>query len=662
MSKIKDLKSIIYSKLSLVDEDPNIERLTLEQLEFINHDINIPCYLEACPGSGKTEVVGLKAAYEIADFNQNFSGVAVLSFTNNATNEITARVKKYAGVKGNKHPHFISTIDSWIYNYIFLPFSHSIVGYKGQENDKSPRSVIDDNSNADFLFGFKTKTPYVYKDSKYRILKTHPIKANHFFYDVIKEDFYIKTPFGNKFIKLSELINTSEFKEYRQQYSSWLTDKKIYDGFWITKKKFWKAGFYTFQDIELLSFYILNQKSEIAKKLAKRFPFIIIDECQDLSPSQILLLDVLKDNGCIIHFVGDVNQAIYQFRKVDPEIFLKYIEKNEIEKKLLSENFRSNQNIVDFCCKIILNDYMIKGNQSTAFSNNCIVLEYNDNEIEELPEYFIKHINEITEETISLDKSAIIGRSWSLLRKIFSNNFNENNIYELLALSISLWNKKNKNTDDLNKSIYYLGKSFSIAAYKGKGSKRDYYCPESIKAIEWRMFLSNILKNYTNNLFPFKNESSNDLTWSQWAKNARTFMEIIWELLPIKPDSNIDEAKRKPVSSGKGGEKIVNTHISDSSNKNIRITSIHDVKGETLDAVLLISSKDKKSNGGHFEQWFNPNPKDEIEGEYKRFGYVACSRPKHLLILALPKLKRNQRKMIEKLDVEIKQVKTNSLS
>lgn len=62
----------------------------------------------------------------------------------------------------------------------------------------------------------------------------------------------------------------------------------------------------------------------------------------------------------------------------------------------------------------------------------------------------------------------------------------------------------------------------------------------------------------------------------------------------------------------------------------------HDVKGESLDAVLIVSSKDKKSKGGHFEHWIS---KKSDEKEFVRFAYVASSRPRHLLIWAVPKMK-----------------------
>jgi DNA helicase-2/ATP-dependent DNA helicase PcrA len=56
------------------------------------------------------------------------------------------------------------------------------------------------------------------------------------------------------------------------------------------------------------------------------------------------------------------------------------------------------------------------------------------------------------------------------------------------------------------------------------------------------------------------------------------------------------------------------------------------VKGETLDAVLLVSHKDRTSPGGHFTHWIKSS---ESHDEHLRFAYVAFSRPKHLLVLAV---------------------------
>jgi len=144
-------------KRSLVQSRTNKLELQLsdEQLDFILHPLAQKCYLSACPGSGKTEVVGIKAAYEIAAWKDKFCGIAVLSFTKNAAKEISERIKKYGGVNSSQHPHFVGTIDSWLHCYLLHPFANKAAGYTSKSTDKSFK-IIDNEERYDFLNSFKT--------------------------------------------------------------------------------------------------------------------------------------------------------------------------------------------------------------------------------------------------------------------------------------------------------------------------------------------------------------------------------------------------------------------------------------------------------------------------------------------------------------------------
>src|SRR5271157_3134537 len=88
-----------------------------EQIEYVFSPDRESVFLKACPGSGKTEVVGLKAAYFIRRWKHRLGGIAVLTFTNNAANVINQRVSQFTGVEKTGYPHFIGTIDSWLHGY-----------------------------------------------------------------------------------------------------------------------------------------------------------------------------------------------------------------------------------------------------------------------------------------------------------------------------------------------------------------------------------------------------------------------------------------------------------------------------------------------------------------------------------------------------------------
>ena len=54
-----------------------IAEKTEEQLEYVMTSIKENVFLKACAGSGKTEVIGLKAAYEMKKWNSYNQGIAV---------------------------------------------------------------------------------------------------------------------------------------------------------------------------------------------------------------------------------------------------------------------------------------------------------------------------------------------------------------------------------------------------------------------------------------------------------------------------------------------------------------------------------------------------------------------------------------------------------
>lgn len=425
---IEELRYNIYSKLNITIKDDNIERLTQEQLEFIVHDINVPCYLEACPGSGKTEVVGIKAAYELIDWNANFSGIAIVSFTNNASNEIEKRAKKYAGPNATSHPHFIGTLDSFFYRYILCPFFYGHVGFKGKNGDCSPRMIVDERSDAEFLHNskYQAKTWYAIPNPSNKPGAPPyvgiPISANRYYYDIAKKDFIVLPPIKNArvFTTLNDILNRTEQQIYLKPFlNSWLTKEKIVDGFWASKKAFWGDGFLTFRDSELLILEIIYNRQNIRKSIIKRFPYIIIDECQDLSPMQLIILDYLMKDGLKFFFIGDLNQSIYLFREVNPHLITNFIIDNRLINLPLSTNFRSNQKIVDVFCKVFPNN--IVGNENQYLKNCLILIEYDENEIPRLIKRYLEIIieanKEAKKEIIKVSQSAIIIRGSSLLNK-----------------------------------------------------------------------------------------------------------------------------------------------------------------------------------------------------------------------------------------------------
>lgn len=104
-------------------------------------------------------------------------------------------------------------------------------------------------------------------------------------------------------------------------------------------------------DISLLSYkfmkYLINTPEEELKHNTDLifYKTIFIDEAQDLNLTQFTILCLLKTKLNIsLNLIGDPNQNIYQFRKSTD----KYLREFSAEEFLLTVNFRSYRNIVDF--------------------------------------------------------------------------------------------------------------------------------------------------------------------------------------------------------------------------------------------------------------------------------------------------------------------------
>lgn len=102
-------------------------------------------------------------------------------------------------------------------------------------------------------------------------------------------------------------------------------------------------NFYDFIDIAKLAIEVVDKNDDIRESIKNNFYEILIDEYQDTSDIQELLISKISNNN--VYVVGDIKQSIYRFRYANPDIFKKKYEdysKGIGGKKIdLTNNFRS---------------------------------------------------------------------------------------------------------------------------------------------------------------------------------------------------------------------------------------------------------------------------------------------------------------------------------
>jgi hypothetical protein len=581
---------------------------TKQQRDYINSSLDEHVYLEACPGSGKTEVVAVKVAREMDNWCKNPSGMAILSFSNSATDELKERISKFSSTNVKCYPHFAGTFDSFIFKHIVSPVAHVITNYEGKDGDYSIRLV--ENTSSLFI---QTSHSFAQKGKQ---------KANQYDYDLRDN----KVIFNHPDKKVNKLLNNVKIETWQ---------KNMFDD---AKNKFYKAGFATYRDIELLAIKVLSCESlnDFKNNLAIRFPFIIIDECQDLSYEQLLILELLIRLGVKIHFIGDLNQSIYEFRNADPANIIKFIKEMKFKPLPLPKNHRSVQPIVDLCTVLVRGNPII--GRETAGLNHCVVLEYDNCPTEVLSTFFRLSKN--------YKNSVIVARGHSTLNKFNAASTKLNEVQKL-ALAITLFDESD--FKKLEQSITLLSQ-FLRNQLTESVKPISFNCPESVTSpLRWRQFLFKSLDYMIED-----NLNDSTLTWKVWCGRVKARFKDMLNQPFVDDDISFSlkgfttKSIRSPNKLGEE-ELYVSLKVSKTTKTIFRKATVHKVKGETHEATMFVSSPGKQGSvGANWKEWIE-NPTSEAA----RIAYVASSRPRELLIWAVKKLKLNEQLELEKIGFKI---------
>lgn len=114
-----------------------------------------------------------------------------------------------------------------------------------------------------------------------------------------------------------------------------------------TKRK-QSAGVIDFDDMQLYMYNLLvrQKRSGIVSYCRRNWTDIYIDEAQDISKIQFEIMRKLITDPNKTVFIGDDDQCIYQWRGADPSIILNICGYYDIQRLILSTNYRCYGNIV----------------------------------------------------------------------------------------------------------------------------------------------------------------------------------------------------------------------------------------------------------------------------------------------------------------------------
>lgn len=121
------------------------------------------------------------------------------------------------------------------------------------------------------------------------------------------------------------------------------TYTKVRKAFAIQKAE---MGFMDFDDLQLQLFVMLKDDENIRRYVSSVWDYFYIDEFQDVSKLQYQILKYMLRDPKNLVVIGDDDQCIYEWRGADPNIILNVCGTYDIERFILSTNYRCGGEIV----------------------------------------------------------------------------------------------------------------------------------------------------------------------------------------------------------------------------------------------------------------------------------------------------------------------------
>ena len=321
----------------------------------------------ASPGCGKTHILAERIRYA-RERGVKYEDMLCLTFTNRAAREMTNRIQKVVG--GDFSELMVGNVHRFCSKFLFeqgrIPADSAII------DDEEAVSIIADYRNEDeegvtrdFNRYKGYQTIIFFQHFIYQLEHQHPWK-----YYLHPESFTDDDREAVKHICASQKIEYDEqavvniyhhAQEYMDEENAPGLDGKTADRIRVLLWKMYYANCYAqykeenhlfdFEDLLLYTYDIYR-----SDPTCKRYPWIQVDEVQDLNGMQLAIIDLLtaEDNPMVM-YLGDEQQAIFSFMgaKVETLTLLKMRCKGNVHH--LQRNHRSPKYLLD-----VFNDYAEK--------------------------------------------------------------------------------------------------------------------------------------------------------------------------------------------------------------------------------------------------------------------------------------------------------------
>lgn len=329
--------------------------LNSEQREIVEYEGSKPLSVEAGPGAGKTRVIIERVRYLLTKKNINPESLLVITFTRKAANELKDRLADSDIAKSDIDLMQISTIHGFCSKILE---KHGAIGFdiidddlKEKNNMFISKHLKDLGFEKEFTISKREIKDIIRKYDEYTTFKVNTEKLVQYIKQTrpISDDYleFVRTYMdenNGKFPK-NEIRNDKNLK------------KSYYNAKYLKIAESYPKYLKLLEDNNLTDFGLMqvNTLEFLKQNPETKYKNVLIDEFQDTDPTQMQIFEILMEHADTFTVVGDKEQSIYGFRGSIDDYFKRLYENptQDIEKKSLSINHRSTEEIIDFSEKFI---------------------------------------------------------------------------------------------------------------------------------------------------------------------------------------------------------------------------------------------------------------------------------------------------------------------
>ena len=573
--------------------------------------------LTACPGSGKTTSIVKKlltVSHYCEEHYGKHTGFACLSFTNKACAELK---QKYMELHDERlvFPYEVLTIDSFIMQYVVLPFWYLCDACKKTPIVVNEASILDRIYYNNILINNKWQQ--------------YPIMTLRTFASLMHR----KNP---------SLISKDK-AGFKWNHKTITDENEIaYCTAAFTYRL--EKGFITSSDALWIACDILDHHQDVAKALVARFPYIIVDEAQDNSELHFEFFKLLKRAGLQnIEFVGDICQSIYGFNNAKPELLQSMMAEGVWNVLPLSECRRSNQRIINLYSKLKSSDVpTITSHDVEDKGIPIVVYKYDDGNVRDVIRDFNKICkdNKLSTKMIlarGVDKCKTLAGVKDVDFKYWKSELPYLLIDAVLALESS----------DMDYAFRKMRLVLSDLLTDNSHDAKRQFIHEIEHDTDWNAKIFEFLKKVP----PLS------LSFKEWSNQTCSLLQTYWGL-ENRPEFIPYQKKVGYTMKEMADVPVEQYHQSNDNGSEYykSVDTIHAVKGATLDAVLLFMSADSRGQSISLKDF--PSSPVSVMTESQRMIYVACSRARQFLALAVPRSITDEkiRRALTGVDIDIRNI------